>query len=188
MRLIAPVLTCFLLSACALLSGPASLPEIPLLPPESLGSDVQLSQRVTVEFEGERQVFLAAWAVMDRQLNFAGLTPSGQRLMTLSHGPDGFRESYSALMEENLPGRQVLSHLQLAHWPLDVIEKVLAGSPWRISQTATQRQLYLQGRLALSITADYQQREGAQLPPKIHIQSHLMPMVLEVQTLQVTTP
>lgn len=188
MRLIAPLLACLLLSACAVLRGPDRLPEIPLLPPESFGRDLQVSQRVTLEFEGEGQVFLAAWAVTGRELNFAGLTPSGQGLMTLSYGSEGFRESYSALVEEDLPGRQVLSHLQLAHWPLDAISEALGQGPWQIRQTGGQRELYLQGRLALSIAADYQQGETAQLPSIIRIHSHLMPMTLEVQTLQVTTP
>lgn len=186
MRLILLCLS-VLLSACAVLRGPERPPELPLLSPESFGQQVQLTQRVSVEFDGERRTFLAAWAVAGDQLNFAGLTPSGQRLMTLSYGSNGFTEDYSALLEESLPGREVLTHLQLAHWPLGVIEEALAGSPWKINQTPSQRQLYFRGRLALSIIAEYQSGDAAQTPSPIRILSHFAPMALDVETLQVVS-
>lgn len=185
MRVIALLLSS-VLAACTMLQGPASLPELPLLEPADFGQELQLSQRVTVDFDGESQTLLAAWAVSGEQLSFAGLTPAGQRLMMLGYGAEGFAEEYSPLLAEPLPGREVLSHLQLAHWPLDVIQQALDGSGWRISQSASGRELYFQNRLALSISADYESTTVAQVPATIHMRSHLMPLKLRVETVQVS--
>lgn len=185
MRFIALALS-VLLSACAVLRGPESLPELPLLSPASLGMQVQLSQRVTVDLDGEQQTFLAAWAVDKEQLSFVGLTPSGQRLLILNYGPEGFSEEYSPMLDEALPGRQVLSHLQMAHWPLAAIEAALEGSDWRMVALGATRQLQFKARPVLSIALDSESADVNTLPMRIRINSHLMPMKLEVETLQVT--
>lgn len=181
MRSIALVLS-FLLSACTFTGGPKTLPELPLLSPTSFGKQVQLSQRVTVDLDGEQQIFLAAWAVDDEQLSFVGLTPSGQRLLILNYGPQGFSEDYSPMLDDALPGRQVLSHLQMAHWPLAAIDAALENTGWRMVAIGLSRQLQFNGRPILSIALD---QESA-LPTRIRIKSHMMPMTLEVETLQVT--
>lgn len=184
MRFIALALS-VLLSACTFLRGPERLPELPLLSPASFGKQVQLSQRVTVDLEGEQQTFLAAWAVDDEQLSFVGLTPSGQRLLILNYGPQGFHEEYSPLLDEALPGRQVLSHLQMAHWPLAAIEAALDGSDWQIVALGSTRQLQFRERPVLSIALEPETGNTNAMPTRIHINSHLIPMTLAVETLQV---
>lgn len=171
-------------TACSLVSGPQQLPPLPLLPPAELGKNLQLSQRVSVTFEGESRTFLGAWVVNTERLDFVGLTPSGQRLLTLSYDGTEFAESYSPLLEEALPGREVLSHLQLAHWPQASIERGLKTTDWRLEYAEGERHLYFNNSLILSIAASYTESGDNTLPAAIRIRSHVAPYRLEVETLQ----
>jgi len=177
------------LGACALLGMGRTLPPAPLLAPAALGQHVQITQKVTVHSGEERQSFLAAWLAAPDRLDLAGLSPSGQRLLTLSWDGEQFREDYSPMLDRELPGRQVLSQLQLAHWPLDGIRQSLTGSPWRLEQTLQgeyrERHLYFRGTAILSIVARMPHDGAHSLPATISIRSHLAAYRLEVETLQV---
>lgn len=170
---------------CALMSPRGQLPPMPLLAPAGLERSVQISQKVTLSFDGESRTFLGAWAVAPEHLNFVGLTPSGQSLMTLSYDGRRFSESYSPVLTEAIPGREVLGQLQLAHWPLTEVHDALAGSAWRLDGEGAQRHLYYGDHLILSIEASYTAADFNSLPAAIRIQSHVAPYRLEVQTLQV---
>lgn len=172
-------------AACSLVDSPGQLPPLPLLPPADLGRNLQLSQRVTVSFDAESRTFLGAWVVNPHAINFVGLTPSGQRLLTLSYDGDRFSESYSPLLREAIPGREVLSHLQLAHWPRASIERGLEASAWRLKVVDGERRLYFKDRLILTIAASYTESDEHELPAAIRIMSHVAPYRLEVETLQV---
>lgn len=94
---------------------------------------------------------LAAWSVTDSGLDIAGLTLTGQKLLLLSYNGVDFTEYYSPLFSAQLPGRDIMSQLQLAYWPLDVIERQLQGSPWQLREAQQERTLYLESRKALTI-------------------------------------
>lgn len=173
------------LAGCSFVSGPRELPPLPLLPPADLGRSLQLTQRVSVTFDTESQTFLGAWVVNSEVLNFVGLTPSGQRLLTLSYDGAHFSETYSPMLTETIPGRDVLSHLQLAHWPEASIERNLESSAWRLDIEAQERRLYFKDRLILTITGSYTESGENELPAVIRIRSHAAPYRLEVETLQV---
>ncbi|MEX1032917.1 MAG: DUF3261 domain-containing protein [Cellvibrionaceae bacterium] len=175
----------FLLAACSTLKGAGTLPPLPLLPPADLGKHVQLSQRVMVTFADQSQTFLGAWVASAERLDFVGLTPSGQRLLSLSYDSQHFSEHYSSLMEDPIPGREVLSHLQLANWPRASIERQLEMTDWRLAQSDGERRLYFKDNLILTITASYTEDDDGKLPAAIRIRSHVAPYVLEVETLQV---
>lgn len=162
----------FSLGGCSTLQKDPVLPEIPLLPPAALGQHLQLTQSVTLAIdprskvameqitpqEGPPLTLLAVWSVDEQGLNFAGLTPAGQVLMTLQYDGERFSESYSPLLYlsqadaiKSIPGRKILAQLQLCYWPLPVIEQHLENSPWRIITTEHGRALYLAKQLVLDI-------------------------------------
>lgn len=176
-----------LVGGCTLLAPRGQLPPLPLLPPAGLEQSVQISQRVEISFADDSRTFLGAWVVSAQGLHFVGLTPSGQNLMTLSYDGQHFGESYSPVLGEAIPGRQVLSQLQLAHWPLASIERALAGTLWRVHSEGSQRHLYFRDNLILSIDASYTAGRNDTLPAAIRIQSHVASYRLEVQTLQVVS-
>lgn len=177
-----------LTAACSLIGGPQSLPPLPLLPPGDLGHDLQLSQRVEVTVDGESHTFLAAWRAGPDRLDFVGLTPTGQRLLTLGYDGRQFSENYSEMLTEPLPGRDVLSHLQLAHWPLPSVRRGLESTGWRLEAAWDQRQIYLRDHLIFTIAATYPDGDGNGLPTAIRISSHVAPFELTVETLPVQHP
>ena len=160
------------LGACSALQKEPRLPTIPLLPPAALGQHLQFTQSVTLLIDHDSDLqreqitpddkqpltLLAVWSVDQQGLNFAGLTPAGQVLMTLQYDGKDFTESYSPLLYlskvdalKNIPGQAILAQLQLCYWPLPVIEQHMKNSPWRIIATADGRALYLDGRQVLDI-------------------------------------
>ena len=160
------------LGGCSTLQKDPVLPEIPLLPPAALGQHLQLTQSVTLTIDPRSKVateqmppqedppltLLAVWSVDEQGLNFAGLTPAGQVLMTLQYDGERFSESYSPLLYlstadavKDVPGREILAQLQLCYWPLPVIEQHLENGPWRIFTTEHGRALYLAEQLVLDI-------------------------------------
>lgn len=151
-----------LLSACSLFVGPKQLPELPLLDPgdyfigknNSSGSAKQFLEQITIENSETSQVMLAAWVVDLEKLSLVGLTPTGQRLLTLSYDGETFSEDYSPLLEEPIPGRMVFAHLQLAHWPQQSVEKVLSESVWQFRVEEGRRNFLLRDRLIMSIIRD----------------------------------
>lgn len=180
----------FLIVAALVLGGCASfrgghMPPLPLLAPGSLDRAVQISQKVTITFEDQSRTFLGAWAVGPERLDFVGLTPSGQNLMTLSYDGREFSESYSPVLTEAIPGRDVLGQLQLAHWPVADVQQALAESAWKLESEGPRRHLYYRDHLILSIDASYTAGDFSSLPAAIRITSHVAPYRLEVQTLQV---
>lgn len=187
----AVLLSCLagIVSACSLLGGPRSLPPLPLLPPADLGYRLQLSQRVEVIVDGESRTFLAAWRATPERLDFVGLTPTGQRLLTLAYDGEQFTEDYSELLPEPIPGRDVLTQLQLAHWPLASIKRNLAGTDWRMEAVAAERRLYFRDHLIFTIAAtypdgaSYPDSDYSRPPASIHIESRVAPFELMVETL-----
>ena len=160
------------LGGCSALQKKTALPEIPLLPPAALGQHLQLTQSVTLAIDPRSKVqteqlarleeqpltLLAVWSVDEQGLNFAGLTPAGQILMTLQYDGEEFSESYSPLLYlskadavKDIPGREILAQLQLCYWPLQVIEQHLENSPWHIITTEHGRALYLAEQIVLDI-------------------------------------
>lgn len=170
------------LIACGTLFSARELPEFPLLPPAEFTSNwqqgnLQFTEQVTMRHEGEEQVMLAAWVVNQQEINLVGLTPSGQRLMTLRFDGKVFSEEYSPLVREPIPGRQVLSHLQLAQWPLDSVKQALQNTPWRLEASGASRLFYLGDTLVMTSTRD----TSAEL---ITVHSPLMNYELQARKLQ----
>jgi len=180
------------MSGCSSWLAPAKIPELPLLPPQALGYSLQLSQRVEVTTAGDQQTLLAAWIVADNNLSFVGLTPSGQRLLSLNYDGETLTEHYSELLEQPLPGRDIIAYMQLAHWPEDSIEQALASTDWRLKTDNNQRQLLLKNHLVLTIDRQLtDQSIGDQtihFPDTITMISNVADFQLRVRTVQVTTP
>ncbi|MBV1932238.1 MAG: DUF3261 domain-containing protein [Porticoccaceae bacterium] len=172
-RLAAHYLTILSLSVlwgCSTAQKISLAPQIPLLPPQSLGQHWQLTQSVILYIDangvdassaknhgsgeaipGAPLSLLVAWSISERGLDVVGLTPSGQTLMTLGYDGEQFFEDYSPQLPTALPGRQILAQLQLSYWPLDVINQRLKPSPWRLITSKDTRDLYLGKRKILNI-------------------------------------
>lgn len=190
-----------LLCGCSWLR-PAAPPALPLLPPAALGLQWQLTQSVMVECwskdcSQQAQPLLAAWSVQDGRMVMAGLTATGQTLMTLSYDGVNFSDYYSPLLSVKMPGRQILALVQLAYWPEPVIAAQLRGGPWRLAVDGKLRRLFYRGRpmIDIQITGD-QPMTGAEAitggddraaaGEQLVITDHLMQIRLTIHTLSRT--
>ncbi|GAB3092123.1 hypothetical protein GCM10027217_02660 [Pseudomaricurvus hydrocarbonicus] len=152
-------LLAFGLTACSWIT-PARPPELPLLSPATFGQQWQVTQSVTLQplARDDRaphrsgQTLLAAWSVSPARLDFAGLTPTGQTLLTLSYDGQQLTGTTSPLLPKEVSGRDILAQLQLAYWPLHSIQQALSGSPWSLRQVNPgRRELWLNGQLTLDL-------------------------------------
>lgn len=151
----------FSATGCVYLNGKKQLPDLPLLPPGDfftggMGSSEgeQFLEQVTLINGEEEQVMLAAWVVNKSHLDLVGLTPTGQRLLQLHYDGSDFTEEYSLLLEQPIPGRMVLAHLQLAHWPEQSIQKAFGSSPWVMKTITNQRQFYIGDQQIMTVGFD----------------------------------
>ncbi len=104
------------------LSGLRSI-ELPL--PQELGRTVNLSQQVTVEFEGQVNDMLLVMDVTVDEVNMAALTPFGARLFSVTYQPPLIETEVSPLLKKRVKPEYVLADLMLAYWPIEVIHKYL---------------------------------------------------------------
>ncbi len=199
-----------LLVGCGLLSStPPSLPELPLLAPSELQQHWQVTQTVTLQplptssdpqTSPGRPPLLAVWSVTDERLDLAGLTLSGQTLLTLTYqarqGQAGqLSEQSTDLLPAGVSGRDILSQIQLAYWPLSALQNALRTSPWQLREipgadNRQQRQLYLpslgqpwdNSQPVLSIA---HWPNAGQQPGKVTIIHHLQHWQLDIDTLSI---
>lgn len=182
------VLLSLLLTACNSWSPRDRLPELPLLSPASLEQQWQVTQSVTLrplstgaDNGYPSQTLLAAWSVTPERLDLAGLTPMGQTLLTLGYDGTKLSEFTSPLLPEEVSGRDILTQIQLAYWPVDTIQQALAGSDWQL-EAAGDRILYFRQRPAMTIAISHGNQSDTALE-SISITNHLMHYQLEIQTL-----
>lgn len=182
------VLLSLLLTACNSWSPRDRLPELPLLSPASLEQQWQVTQSVTLrplstgaDNGYPSQTLLAAWSVTPERLDLAGLTPMGQTLLTLGYDGMELSEFTSPLLPEEVSGRDILTQIQLAYWPVDTIQQALAGSDWQL-EAAGDRILYFRQRPAMTIAISHGNQSDTALE-SISITNHLMHYQLEIQTL-----
>lgn len=172
-----------LLSACSSVGKDRQIPVLPLLPPIELAANLQVSQQVNITIEKEKHTMLAAWVVKENTLSFVGLSPTGQRLLTLFYDGTTFSEEYSEMLPIVIPGKQVLAQLQFAHWPESSIKKALEDSPWDIKLNDKKRELFFKRRKVFTIENSHPNKyaQGA----KVNIGSELIDFNIEVTTLSV---
>lgn len=187
-----------LMAGCSSWPWRSAVPELPLLPPAALGQQWQVTQSVSMsplaataltpaaQHDQVPHTLLAAWSVTPARVDLAGLTLSGQTLLTLSYDGRELRSHRSPLLPAEVSPRDILVQLQLSYWPLDTIHQALSGSPWRMVQEHNLRQLFLHQRLALTIERDPDaalgQSDGGVLE-SVTLRHHLMHYQLQIQTL-----
>lgn len=174
------------LGGCTLL--PSSPPSTPaLLPPASLGQSLQASQQLQAFFGQEQQQLLIALAVDEQQLRVTGLTPNGQRLLTIAYDGEHTQTEGDQWLPEELDPTLILTQLQLAYWPLATLQNHYSA-PWSLSESEHQRQLLLD-QIPV-VTIDYlthKPTDGIVAGNRISLYDHWFDITLNIRTLTVHT-
>ena len=148
-----------LLAACA--HGPGASPmSLDLrLSPASLGRELALQQRMTVETRGQRHAFDIGLEVDAQTVRLAVLS-FGQTLARLEWDGRELKEERTRGWPEAVKGEAVLRDVQLVHWPEQAIRPALPAG-WSLEADAQERRL--QHRDDLFIRVRYPRAGQAEL-------------------------
>lgn len=108
-----------------------------ILPPESLGRQLALSQEVVGEFQDQTQSLRVEVEITPKRLAMVGLTHMGVPVFSLEQDADGIE--VEALGAATLPfnPKHILSDFQIAFWPATVLEGKLQSLGLGFQEVAT---------------------------------------------------
>lgn len=140
---------CFLLVACT--SPPIATP--PLLAPSALGRTVHASQLLAIEYDGQSWTMQGALEANPQTVRLVGLTPLGQRVISLRWDGSQLNEERDARLPAQVSGAQILSDLQLIYWPKAALTAALPAT-WGVDEQAGQRTFLLDAAPWIRIRCD----------------------------------
>lgn len=127
------------------------LPQITLLSPASLGRSVYAQQQLEAEFNGQIWQMQGALEVTPHSVRMVGLTPFGQRLITLVWDGQQLQQERAAYLPQTVQGERILSDVQLMYWPAPALRAVLPPG-WRVEQEGGVRRVFDAERSLIKIS------------------------------------
>lgn len=109
------------------------------LAPSAFPETLSLQQQVKVEQAGKTVDFDAVLDISPDAVTLVGMAFS-QRVFTLRYDGKTLQETRSAMLPREVQGGDVLSDLQLALWPTDVVRAALPPG-WSLADSASTRVL-----------------------------------------------
>jgi hypothetical protein len=128
-----------LLYACSL--SPINEPEparLKLLPPMEGPGALLLKQKITIDYEGQQQVFLVVSRLQPSSVQTVVLLASGQKLLSMTY--NGVRLVVEGAGADEMPGQEILAMMQFSLWPEASIRQHYQDSMgWVLNLSAQQR-------------------------------------------------
>ncbi|OCH17988.1 hypothetical protein A6E05_11650 [Aliivibrio sp. 1S165] len=129
---------------------------ITLPQPAQYGSDLSLSQLISVEFQGGKQQLPVQLQLTGNDLVLAGFASWGSRLLSLDY--DGLTlDTYvmAGLSDTLPPPEQVLFNVMITLWPMEAWQASLDNIGWTLSESDNHRVLVDEsGKTVLDIRYD----------------------------------
>lgn len=177
------VLAMIILTGCQMLGVRPTPSMPPLLEPGSGDLAVQLNQRMTLRMNDRRHHMMVVVSFTPEQTRMTGFTLTGQRLLDIVHEDGNVSIWQSEQVGQDIPGRWLLTQLQLAYWPKAALQEAY-GLPWVFSQEGTQRTLHFEDELLVMISyaADF---HGLEAGSELTINQLRMGLVMTIETLKV---
>ncbi len=137
------VLATFALGACSQLAGPRQIEvssgiTFDLLPPQSWGGNLVMTQLAEIDFSGEQQEMIFVTEISATMITMVGLMSNGTRLFSLQYdGENITSDGYQPLLRHMQPA-YLLAEFQLSQWPLElIVERLLVSSTCVATGTCT---------------------------------------------------
>jgi len=142
----------FLLSGCSSRQlEPPPAPQLALLPPADIATEILLKQKITFEASGGQQQFLVVARFQRPRLKLVLLLPSGQPLLTLDYDGQKLLQDNQSTVE--LPGREILASMQFALWPeISLQRHYPSDAGWQIDVSDQHRSLLTASGAILNIS------------------------------------
>jgi len=143
---------CTTLSSCAVLnwldvSKQAVL--MPMAPP--VGPSRRVVQQITALWPDRKETLLCVLELDKQRIAMAGLSNDGLGLFNLTYDGETIVSDKSPLLPDSVAPEFIITDLQLAYWPVDVLQKNLNASSWRLEVDTTHRRLYYQGNKMVEV-------------------------------------
>jgi hypothetical protein len=110
-------------------------------------------QSVTIEAQGRQTTLIATLEVDKSGIRMAGLTPLGQKLVTVEYDNESVRAEHHIEAARPLDPALLLALLQLALWPESEVAAGLV-SPLRLASAGNSREIVAGDRVVLTIERD----------------------------------
>lgn len=99
-----------------------------LLPPQSFGQNVVLTQLAEISFSGEEQEMLFVTEITNNNITMVGLMTNGTRVFTIRYDGDVIdSDGYRSLLRRVQPA-WLLADFQLSQWPFEQVDEQLRRS------------------------------------------------------------
>lgn len=119
---------------------PGAAFELTILPPTALGRTMHATQSLTAEYNGQSWAMQGALEATSAEIRLVGLSPLGQRLITLRWDGKTLKEERDPRLPEWIKGERILGDVQLIYWPRDALAAALPAG-WRIEEADGERTL-----------------------------------------------
>lgn len=143
------------LSGCSLWQTTDSVEStdtLPLLAP--ISPTRRIVQEINAQWSGRKETFLCILELDQRHIAVAGVTPQGMSLFNLRYDGNKVSMTRSPLLPDKLPPEMIVKDLQLAYWPLPMLQQRLPKA-WKIALPKAkpkQRQLYFNDELVAEVS------------------------------------
>jgi|TARA_B110000967_G_scaffold207470_1_gene256929 hypothetical protein len=154
MALLSYLALSFLLSGCQSTNEKVGADKLPLLPQNTWQQSIQVNQSIEIEYEGRNWNGIAVLELSPDKLTMVHLSPLGQRLFTLIYDNGKTLpeiDADSILVGQTIPAATIVSLLQIAIWPTDVLAPFYQGD-WRLQTGEQSRMVFFRNKLVVSIT------------------------------------
>jgi hypothetical protein len=144
-----------LLSACASLAPPPTLPQLRVAPAD-FGAPLQLAQRLTVQEAPQDPLLPTSERQLDTVLQLdAGrlrlvALALGQRVLTLGWDGQQLEQQRHPLLPASVDAERVLRDIALVFAPLDAL-RALLGEGWTLVEQGSERRLAHAGQVLLVV-------------------------------------
>lgn len=164
------------LAGCSVFAVQPTVPDrLVLLPPNEGPEAVLLTQKVTINAQGEQHQFMVVIRLERQQLKLRALLPTGQPMLSLDYDGKSLQQSSSSPLE--LPSEEILAMMQFALWPIDSINKHYPqNNGWQLDVIPDQRTLRTTAGVLLSV--HYLQAEN------LMIENHRSHYQVMIETLE----
>jgi len=149
---ITALLLFFLLAGCSSRQlEPTPPPQLALLPPAEIATEILLKQKITFEAGGRQQQFLVVARFQRQRLTLVLVLPTGQPLLKLDYDGKNLLQENQSTVE--LPGREILASMQFALWPEKSLRQHYPPEAgWQIKVDARHRSLLTASGAVLKIS------------------------------------
>jgi hypothetical protein len=169
-----------LLSGCAVfdnseISGQSTA--MPIAPP--VGPARRIVQQITAVWSGKQETLVCVLELDAQHIAMAGLSNEGLSLFNLVYDGNKLELDQSPLLPDSITPELIITDVQLAYWPVAMLQKILPA-PWQLKADQNQRRLYYEkeNRVAVNYLSS-----DAQWPRDVELINYLHNYQLYIKTI-----